>query len=281
MIAIIRCSGFEDTQTIAQAQAMVNIALHSDALPITIEKRTPLSVFRELPGFRSRGIGARLFEKPSVMPIPPQIVVGFFLFVADAFPDHSSFPPVEIPALVARAQRGDRSAIALLYQIHSQRIFRYIVTRVPTIADAEDLTADVFIRMVKGLPSYQVTGVPFEAWLYRIAASRVTDFYRKDNRHSHVELNDTLSDRSPLPEEQIEQGQSLDHLREALKQLPEDHQLILILRFVERKSHQEVAEILGKSVPAIKSAQHRALIHLTELLGSSQKARHYLRGSHE
>lgn len=212
------------------------------------------------------------------MPIPPQYVVGLFLFIADAFPDQASFPAVDIPAQVARAKRGDQRAVALLYEIHAQRIFRYIVTRVPTVADAEDLTAEVFVRMVKGLPAYQITGAPFEAWLYRIAASRVTDFYRRNDRHSQTELDESLRDSELPPEEQILHRQTLDHLRAALQQLPEDHQTILILRFVERKSHEEVAQILGKSVPAIKSAQHRALIHLTELLGSTQKVRHYLRG---
>ncbi len=213
------------------------------------------------------------------MPIPPSLLVGLFLFIADTFPDQAAFPAIEIPALIAKAKRGDRSAVALLYEIHAQRIFRYVVSRVPTVADAEDLTAEVFIRMVKGLPKYQVTGAPFEAWLYRIAASRVTDFYRRSGARPQTKLDESLRDGSPLPEEEILHRQTLDHLRAALQQLPEDHQTILILRFVERKSHEEVAQILGKSVPAIKSAQHRALLHLTELLGSSQKVRHYLRGN--
>jgi RNA polymerase sigma-70 factor (ECF subfamily) len=155
------------------------------------------------------------------------------------------------------------------------------VTRVPTIADAEDLTAEVFVRMVKGLPAYEIGGAPFEAWLYRIAATRVTDFYRHASRHAQTELDETWSDTAPLPEEQMLQTQALDHLRSALQRLPEDQQLILILRFVERKSHEEVAQILGKSVQAVKSAQHRALIQLTAHMGSTQKARHYLRGRHE
>jgi RNA polymerase sigma-70 factor (ECF subfamily) len=215
------------------------------------------------------------------MPIPPQVVVSLFFFIAASFPDQPSPTAIDIPELVTRAKNGDRSAVALLYQIHSQRIFRYIVTRVPTVADAEDLTAEVFVRMVKGLPNYEISGAPFEAWLYRIATTRVTDFYRDNSRHAHTELDETWSDSAPLPEEQILHNQGLDQLRTALQRLPEDQQLILILRFVERKSHEDVAQILGKSVQAVKSAQHRALIHLTELMGSKQKARHYLRGSHE
>lgn len=232
----------------------------------------------ELVGSTSRAFYS---EKTSAMPISPQFVVALFLFIANTFPDHPSSTSIDIAELVTRAKNGDSNAVTLLYQIHSQRIFRYVVTRVPTVADAEDLTAEVFVRMVKGLPTYAISGAPFEAWLYRIASSRVTDFYRFASKHPSAELDESWSDNAPLPEEQILHDQALDQLRTALQNLPEEHQIVLILRFVERKSHDEVAQIIGKSVQAVKSIQHRALIRLTELMGSGQKARHYLRGSHE
>jgi RNA polymerase sigma-70 factor (ECF subfamily) len=215
------------------------------------------------------------------MVIPPEVVVALFFFIADTFPDHASPNLVNVGALITRAQRGDRDAVATLYTIYAQAIFRYIVCRVPTTADAEDLTAEVFVSMVENLPTYQITGAPFEAWLYRIASARTADFYRKFHRRPQTELSDNLHDGAPLPEEEILQKQTLDQLRAALRQLPEDYQSILILRFVERKSHEEVAQLLDKSVAAVKSAQHRALTRLTELLGSNHKVRHYLRGKHE
>lgn len=218
-------------------------------------------------------------EKYGAMLIPQPVVVALFFFVADAFPDFSASASLDVNELVARAKRGDRSAVSSLYQVYAQAIFRYVVCRVPTSADAEDLTSAVFVSMVKGLPTYQVTGAPFEAWLYRIAASRIADYYRKASRSQPGELSETLFDPSPLPEEQILHNQMLDHLRQALRQLPEDHQTILILRFVERKSHEEVALLLDKTVSAVKSAQYRALKRLTELLGTDHKVRHYLRGN--
>jgi RNA polymerase sigma-70 factor (ECF subfamily) len=168
----------------------------------------------------------------------------------------------------------------MLYQLHVQKIFRYVVCRVPSNADAEDVTAEVFVNMVEGLPTYNVTDVPFEAWLYRIAASRVADFYRRSNRRAHEDLSENLHDSTPLPEELIQQNQALDRLRGALRQLPDEYQTILIMRFVERKSHAEVAQLIGKTVPAVRNAQHRALIRLSELL-DTDKVRHYLRASHE
>jgi len=183
--------------------------------------------------------------------------------------------------LVHRARRGDRDAIATLYQQHVQAIFRYICYRVPDHAAADDLTAEVFLRMVEGLPQYQANGAPFEAWLYRIAAARVADFYRAQHRHPEEALSDSEPDRTVSPESGLQDAEEQDELRAALRQLSAEQQDILLLRFVERKSHTEVAAILGKSVTAIKSAQHRALSRLAELLGSNGKARHYLRGTDE
>ncbi len=180
--------------------------------------------------------------------------------------------------LIKRAQRGEQAAISALYELHADAIYRYILYRVPTSIDAEDLTAEVFLRMIEGLPNYKITGAPFESWLYRIAAARIADFYRHRQRHPQSDLSETLSDNLSLPEDEIQQNQEIDTLRQALRQFSEDEQSLLILRFVERKSHKEVAEILGKTPNAVKAAQHRALVQLAALLGSEDKVRHYLRG---
>ncbi|NJL55697.1 sigma-70 family RNA polymerase sigma factor [bacterium] len=105
-------------------------------------------------------------------------------------------------------------------------------------------------------------------------------FYRRTAKRQHEVLEDTLVDDQPLPEEQFLDGQKIETLRSALHQLSDEHQTILILRFVERKTHEEVALILNKTVPAIKNAQFRALSRLTELLGQERKFKHYLRGTH-
>ncbi len=186
--------------------------------------------------------------------------------------------PGELDPLIQRARKGDEQAIADLYQMFARMIYRYIAYRVPTEADAEDLTAEVFLKMVEGLPSYRVTGAPFEAWLYRIAAARVVDYRRRQNRRPQTALAESMADTGPLPEEQMQQHSEVAKLREALAGLSDEQQTILLLRFLEGKSHREVAVILGKSETAVKTAQHRALTRLATLLGSAEKARHYLRG---
>jgi RNA polymerase sigma-70 factor (ECF subfamily) len=181
--------------------------------------------------------------------------------------------------LVVRAQRGDREAVAALYRLHVDAIARYIAYRVPDDAAVEDLTAEVFLRMVEGLPTYRSTGAPFEAWLYRIAAARVADYFRHQARSPEGELDEkSTADVARALELDLAQQEEFATLRAALQQLSDEQQTILLLRFVERKSHEEVARILGKSERAVAVAQHRALKKLAELLGTDKQARHYLRG---
>jgi RNA polymerase sigma-70 factor, ECF subfamily len=179
---------------------------------------------------------------------------------------------------IEAACRGDREAVAELYRTYVQQIHRYIVYRVDTSEDAEDLTAEVFVKMVEGLPGYRRTGAPFEAWLYRIASARVIDYRRRKARRPVIELTETYSSGDDSPEESLEQTQEVDLLRRAITTLNDEQQAILILRFIERKSHQEVAEIMNKSESAVKSIQHRALHQIASVLGSV-KTRHYLRGA--
>ncbi len=186
----------------------------------------------------------------------------------------------DIEHLVRRAKAGEKEAISALYRSYAQVIYRYIYYRVPTASDAEDLTAEVFLKMVEGLPGYHFTGAPFEAWLYRIAAARITDFYRRSRRRPQTEVTENLVDTRPVPEDQLEDAQEIESLKEVLSSFDPDEQTILLLRFVERKSHKEVADIMGKSVSAVKSAQHRALSKLANIMGSG-KVRHYLRGDHD
>jgi RNA polymerase sigma-70 factor (ECF subfamily) len=188
---------------------------------------------------------------------------------------------IDVASLVEQARQGDREAVAILYHVYVKGIYRYVVSRVPSTSDADDLTAEVFVRMVKMLPTYQVTGTPFAVWLYRIAASRVSDFYRSHAHSRNEQLNENLADETALSEDMLIEGELFELLRRAMQRLPEEHRVVLIMRFVERKSHEEVAMLLGRSVPAVKSIQHRALSLLTEMLGSNHKARHYLRGKHE
>jgi RNA polymerase sigma-70 factor, ECF subfamily len=181
-------------------------------------------------------------------------------------------------SLIQRAQQGDPDAVAALYRRHVDAITRYIGYRVSNEALIEDLTSEVFLRMVEGLSTYRITGAPFESWLYRIAAARIADHYRARKKVDLTELTDVLSSGEAPLELTLQQRQEVQELRTALGQLSTDQQTILILRFVERRSHDEVARIMGKNAAAIATAQHRALKRLAEILGTEKTDRHYLRG---
>lgn len=180
--------------------------------------------------------------------------------------------------LIQQAQQGDKEAIGALYEAYVQPIFNYISYRVESDQVAEDLTAEVFVRMVAGLPAYQFTGAPFGAWLYRIAATRIADHYRARKHVVETELSYDQASDDTDPFGTVAKHEEHEQLRQALVTLSEDHQTLLILRFMHQMPHAQVAEIMNKSEGTIRVMQHRALQALAKALGKQGKSRSYLRG---
>ena len=180
-------------------------------------------------------------------------------------------PPPNERELIERAQRGDKKAVSRLYQAYIQPIFEYIDYRVGSETIAEDLTADVFLRMVRALPEYRYTGAPFGAWLLRIAANRVIDFYREKRVVVSDSILENFRSNDPDPYDQVAKAAERSHLREAMRNLSEDYQTVLILRFAEDLPHIEVASIMGKSIEAVRILQHRALKALAKLMRQSDE----------
>jgi len=175
--------------------------------------------------------------------------------------------------LIRRAQQGEKSAIGELYRLHVDVIYRYIWARVRDDSLTEDLTAQVFLKALEGLPTYKPTGKPFLAWLYRIAYARVVDHWRKQERRVEVPLEDTLPAREPRPGALLEAEADWGTAIDLVAQLTDDQQDVVILRFIGEMSMAEVAETLGKTVGATKAIQYRALASLARLLekrGDSQ-----------
>jgi RNA polymerase sigma-70 factor (ECF subfamily) len=176
-------------------------------------------------------------------------------------------------ALVQRACRMERSAISALYRRHVQAIYRYIYYRVGDEHVAEDLTAEVFVRAIEGLPDYEPRGVPFAAWLYRIAQARVADHFRREQRTETVTIEQDWPSGEESPSIKAEQSFYREELQAAINKLTPDQQSVIILKFVEGLSNAEVARILGKTEGAVKSLQHRALNALHRLMGQSDDSR--------
>jgi RNA polymerase sigma-70 factor (ECF subfamily) len=165
-------------------------------------------------------------------------------------------------------------AIEALYDRHRPSIFRYVWARVGDRHTAEDLTGDVFVRMVTALPNYRTTGQPFRAWLYRIAHNLLVDHYRRENKRAAVSL-DTIEERDAGGDDPVavtERKLDAERVQHALSSLDPPHREVVLLRFVCGLSLQEVAQILGKTEGAIKSLQHRSLTALRQALTQEQVA---------
>ena len=170
------------------------------------------------------------------------------------------------PEVIARAQGGDAKVIEALYQRYRVDVFRYLYYRVGDIQAAEDLTSEVFIRMIRALDRYHQRDVAFEAWLFQIARNLAIDHHRKMKVRNHLPLDENLvSDASDVGEA-VELGLTSDMLLKALAKLTDVQRDVLILRFVNRMRIAQVAQMLHKSENAVKANQRRGLIALRKIL---------------
>jgi RNA polymerase sigma-70 factor (ECF subfamily) len=162
--------------------------------------------------------------------------------------------------LVRKAAK-DPDAFGVLYERHVRRIYNYIYYRTGNHHDAEDLTARVFQRALRHIPNFKDKGVPFSAWLYRIAHNLVANWHRDRSRRPVVPLEDYLitTPQGDLPEREAIVEEERQFVIKAVRQLPSDRQQLLILKFVERLSNAEIGEIMGRTEGAIKSLYHRTL----------------------
>lgn len=172
--------------------------------------------------------------------------------------------------LIQRAVSGDPDAFATLYDTYIEQIYRFIFFRVGDEPTAEDLTSQVFIKAWDNLSSYQVRGLPFSAWLFRIARNSVIDYYRTFKETTSLEFEAVAKpDPAGDVDERIERQLQAEEVRLALQKLTEDQRQVLTLRFIEGFSTEEVAQVLGKRPGAIRALQMRGLQALTEIFGSS------------
>ena len=125
---------------------------------------------------------------------------------------------------LARAAEGDNEAFGILYDRYIGRIYNYIYYRTGNQHDAEDLTSRVFTRAIKHIPNYEDRGLPFSAWLYRIAHNLVANFHRDNSRRQIVELDESyrLPSSTEQPEVKIERSEQSEFLMELVSDLPED-----------------------------------------------------------
>jgi len=178
----------------------------------------------------------------------------------------------EESALVEQA-RQDPAAFGILYERYIDRIYSYIYHRVGNGQDAEDLTARTFYRALGKLDTYEDRGLPFSAWLFRIAHNLVANWHRDHSRRRFLSLDRFWSygsnSRSPealieRPEDLVEQEEKHEALWAAINRLPEDRRDLLIHKFSRRLSNVEIGDIMNKSESAVKSLYFRTLSSLRD-----------------
>jgi len=175
--------------------------------------------------------------------------------------------------VLARASEGDRDAFGELYARYIDRIFNYVYYRTGNTHDAEDLTARVFQRAMNHIHNYTDRGVPFSAWLYRIAHNLVANWHRDRSRKQEIPITDmpVLPSKGDLPETRLVRTEEQDALLRLIRKLPPERQQLLILKFVENLSNAEIGQIMGRSEGAIKSLYHRTLLALRDQVGDQEQ----------
>lgn len=182
-----------------------------------------------------------------------------------------NYKELEDNALVELAKQ-DKEAFGELYERYFDKIYNYIYYRTGNQHDAEDLSAKVFYRALSHIETYVDKGVPFQAWLYRIAHNLVANFHRDKGRRKVIPLDDYVAHslKSEAPDRQVEANEEQDHLLDAIRHLPAERQELLILKFIEQKSNAEIGAIMERTEGAIKSLYHRTLLALRDELQLQQ-----------
>lgn len=173
-----------------------------------------------------------------------------------------------LESLVRAAQRGDADAFAQIYQRFFDRVYKYLLVRVGNAHEAEDLTQEVFVRVLEALPSFRWRGLPFAAWVFRITHNLVVDRHRRRSV-----AGDPLPLEAALP---IPSGHDVEHqaaltldgerLQRALDGLTPAQKQVVLLRFIAGLSVGETARVVGRSENAVKALQHSALRALRRFL---------------
>jgi len=171
-------------------------------------------------------------------------------------------------AILIEQAKTDREAFGTLYDRYYDQILNYIVKRTANIQASQDITSEVFLKALHGIHKYQWNGVPFSAWLYRIASNEIANYYRSQKRQKYSESElikwkntETSSTETELiqAEEELRRNQEYLLLHQQLFILPLKYQEVITLRYFEKKQINEISEILGKKEGTVKSLLHRGL----------------------
>jgi RNA polymerase sigma-70 factor (ECF subfamily) len=182
-------------------------------------------------------------------------------------------PPVEerVPefdefAVVEAARRGSQAALAELYEHYFPKIYRFVVVRLGS-EDAEDVTTEVFLRVIDNIGGFTWRGLPFGAWIFRIARNEVVSHVRKQKvRANTTQLSDGISDDGFREFERIENALTVEAIHRAAEGLPEAQRQVIALRFGAGLTVAETARALNKTENNVKVLQHKGIAKLQQMV---------------
>ncbi len=171
-------------------------------------------------------------------------------------------------ALLERALKNDSAALGSIYDLYSDRIYRYVYHRIGNAEVAEDITAQTFLKMLEAIQTGRGWHTSFRSWLYRIAHNLVVDHYRRASKVMQVSLDKApnLPQRGDSLMDTVERKLDMEAVEIALHSLTEEQAQVIVLRFLEGYNIAEVSKIMEKTEGAVKALQYRAVRALQQLM---------------
>jgi RNA polymerase sigma-70 factor, ECF subfamily len=184
------------------------------------------------------------------------------------FPSYQAVAPDVERTTVDRARTGDQQALADLYDWYMPRVYRYVIARIGNTAEAEDLTEEVFLKMLGAIAGFRWREVPFSSWLFRIAHNSIATHYRRNAQRGGMtaELSEDMVDGRHDLATAVEEQITLEEVRRASQLLPDAQREVIALRFAVGLSIAETAKALGKREGNVKALQHKAVAKLQKML---------------
>jgi len=160
----------------------------------------------------------------------------------------------------------DGNTLVFIYDQYHLPIYRYIYRQVSDVEIARDLTSEVFLRLLQAVQKGNGPNRDAKAWLYRTAHNIVIDHYRRQQHRQHLPLYEQIVDSGADPVTVAEVRLAATTVQQALNHLTPDQRQVINLKFLSGLSNQEVADVMGKPIGAVKSLQYRALAALQRRL---------------
>lgn len=179
---------------------------------------------------------------------------------------HADNSHMDDAELVMRLKHYDPEAVSEVVTSHGAALYRYAASITGDAHVAQDVVSETYLRMLEHIGTYVHTGAPFHAWLYRIARNLSLNAVRRERPTADEQVLEQIVAPENSPEQVIQQDEARVELRQALLELTDEQQQVLLLRFVAGQSTAEVAQAMQKSEGSIKQLQLRGLRSLARVL---------------